>query len=160
MFLTQKSSELFFLIYVSIICPFSFEIFLEKTGLRIWWSCSHSEWDASIWRLLRRSPYPSLHLSQCYWHPRKQLASTSHICSHSLMNLGESLGFLKFFLGQYGKYSGWTEIFISFAMVRYSPKSAFEAFGFPWEAANRLFRNLLPVIGNKFLTNSFSSAFQ
>ena len=57
--------------------------FLEKTGLRIWWSCSHSEWDASIWRLLRRSPYPSLHLSQCYWHPRKQLASTSHICSHS-----------------------------------------------------------------------------
>ena len=90
--------------------------FLEKTGLRIWWSCSHSEWDASIWRLLRRSPYPSLHLSQCYWHPRKQLASISHICSHSLMNLGES--FLKFFLGQCGKYSGWTEIFISFAMVK------------------------------------------
>ena len=73
---------------------------------------------------------------------------------------GGKFGFSEVFLGQYGKYYGWTEIFISFAMVRYSPKGAFEAFGFPWEAANRLLRNLLPVIGNKFLTNSFSSAFQ
>ena len=31
---------------------------------------------------------------------------------------GGKFGFSEVFLGQYGKYSGWTEIFISFAMVK------------------------------------------
>ena len=122
-----------------------------------WMRCVYLE-------IIEEISLPKLHLSQCYWQPRKQLAPPSH------MQPSDNL------IRTFGNFYLQKEFFRSNTLEKILPKQIFtncwyfpslathsqeigvQAIGVPWEAANILLRNFLPVIGNKFLTNRFSSA--